>query len=617
MIAIVLAAGLGKRLGNLTAENTKCMLDVGGAKIIDRLIDSLLVLNLKKIVIVTGHGASNLESYVVNKYIGQTIEFVYNKRYKETNNIYSLSLVKDLLIENDAIVLESDIVFENGILKNVLETPHANICVVAPYEFWMNGTVVNMDQNNYITNLTSCSTLNQSDVNSWFKTVNIYKFSKEFSTNKFVPFLTAYITAFGENQFYEQVLNVLSLGGKSDIYCLILKEHKWYEIDNSQDLNTARLLFDETNALVNYQQRYGGYWAFPKLVDFCYLVNPYFPTEEVKSKFRAISDTLITSYPSGQTSQQQLTSGLLKVKSEYICVGNGGAELIKVLFEILPKKKIGTIVPTFEEYLTCIEPDKVIPYYSVNNEYKYTVDDLINFYSVHDISTLIIINPDNPTGNFLDHTQLTSLLTWTLEKDITVIVDESFLDFSDHPQGNTLLSDDVLLNYPNLIVIKSISKSYGIPGIRLGALATSNVMVLTKVKDSLPIWNINSFAEFFLQIIQSHEESFKQSCLAYRQEKERFFLELQKIFYLRIYPSQANFFLCDIHLPLSSTELAELLLKKFNILIKDCVNKKGISGSKTFRVAIRDQVDNEKLISALIYIGQKHLISAKSKIISN
>jgi histidinol-phosphate/aromatic aminotransferase/cobyric acid decarboxylase-like protein len=188
------------------------------------------------------------------------------------------------------------------------------------------------------------------------------------------------------------------------------------------------------------------------------------------------------------------------------------------------------------------------------------------------------------------------LIEWTKQRGVRFVVDESFVDFVDVEGEFSLLHDDILAANPHLCVVMSISKSYGVPGLRLGLLATSNYLLMTNLRRSVSIWNINSFAEFFLQILGKYERSYAQAMDDFRAERERFVVELQTIDYLRVIPSEANYLLCEVLPPHTPRELAINLLKQHNILIKDCTSK---CHAPYIRLAVRDTEDNNKLIAVL------------------
>lgn len=598
MIAVILAAGMGKRLGELTAETPKCMIEVGGETIIDRLLNSLIKNGLQQIYVVTGFMHKKLAEHIASKFDMNKISFIHNKRYKSTNNIYSLSLIKKYIKDKDVMIFESDVVLQASIIKKLKEHAYPNLAILASHKFWMNGTMVKIDTEDNIYKILSYKEYNIDESEEYYKTVNAYKFSNDFIKNRYFPFLKAYIQVSGTNNFYEQVLNILSLIDKTELKGLVLGNESWYEIDDLEDLNNANVLFNKKGKLSNYQKKYGGYWKDPKLLDFCYLVNPYFPNDSLKKEIQKFSNVLLTSYPSGHNNITLSVASFFQINSDFICVGNGASEIIKILLSKVIKGKIGIIFPTFEEYGNCVNNDKIVPFFPAD-VYKYSYDTICGFYKDKDISALLVINPDNPSGNLINRNDMFSLLRWANKNEIKIILDESFIDFADNANENTLLSNDLLKSNPFLILIKSISKSYGVPGIRLGILCSSDIEMLKEIKRHLPIWNINSYAEFFLQIIKKYRSEFEISCSQLRKDRKKMFEELQDIDYLKVYPSQSNYFLCKLIKKYSSKALTETLLSKYNILIKDCSGKTGLLNKDYVRISVKRGFDNDKLINCL------------------
>lgn len=602
MQAIILAAGMGKRLGELTKENTKCMIDVNGCKLIDRMLDQLSKLNLKRVVIVVGYQADNLMQHIGNRYEGRLrIEYVHNAIYDKTNNIYSLALAKEQLQEDDTLLLESDLVFEDRMLKLLLDNPYPNLALVAKYETWMDGTMVRIDSDNNIVSFVPKKAFRYSDVPYYYKTCNIYKFSKDFSRNQYVPFLEAYSRAMGNNEYYEQVLRVITALDKSALRALPITDEKWYEIDDIQDRDIAQTIFSEQDQLLErYHQRYGGYWRFPHLKDFCYLVNPYFPTARMKDEMRANFDTLLTEYPSGMAVNSLLGGKYFGIRQEFVCTGNGAAELIKSLIENHCKGKIGFILPTFEEYPNRANAEDKVSFTPSNPDFRYTAQDIKDFFKDKGINNLLLINPDNPSGNYIPFKELLGLIDWTKQQGINLVVDESFVDFTVNHLENSLLKNSILENNPHLAVIKSISKSYGVPGLRLGIIASSNTELISRMRKEVAIWNINSFGEFYMQIFNKYEKDYLDACDCFIAERETFFKELNAVPFLRVIPSQANYFLCEVTAKYTSAGLTKKLLEESNILIKDCGSKSAFTGKEFVRIAIRDREDNSKLVKKLL-----------------
>lgn len=601
MQAVILAAGMGRRLGELTQENTKCMVKVNGVTLIDRLLSQLSSIgSLERVIIVIGYNGEKLKQHIGNQYNGLKIEYIENPIYDKTNNIYSLSLANKELQEDDTLLIESDLIIEDSFINTIIENPYPNLALVDKYETWMDGTMVKLDDDHRIIEFVSKQNFDYKEIAQYYKTINIYKFSRDFLCNQYVPFLNAYTQALGNNEYYEQVLRIITYLDNCDLKALPIQHgQKWYEIDDIQDLDIAETLFaSEEDQLPLFQKRYGGYWRFPRLLDFCYLVNPFFPPRKMKDEIKSNFDVLLTEYPSGMRVNSLLMAKYFGIERDFVSVGNGAAELIKSLMSKLDGI-IGTVMPTFEEYPNRYNPDKTISFIPENSDYSYSASDVIDFFNNKPIDTLLLINPDNPSGNFIPYNDLIHIIEWSVLKKIKIVIDESFVDFSDEHATNSLLKNQTLLQYPNLIVIKSISKSYGVPGLRLGLLASSDKELINFIKKDVSIWNINSFAEFYMQIFGKYEKDYQKACVNFIEERKLFFNELKQIPWLRVIPSQANYFLCEISDKYSSKDLVKILLLHHNILIKDCSTKDGFEGKNYVRIAIRDRRDNEQIVNCL------------------
>lgn len=605
MQAIILAAGMGKRLGEYTKNNTKCMVPVNGVPLIDRLLRQLGKLDLERVVIVIGYEGKKLMDYVGDNRNGLKIEYIDNPIYDKTNNIYSLALAKEKMMEDDTILVESDLIFADGMFNLLLDNPYPNLALVAKYETWMDGTMVRLDDDNNIISFVPKAAFRYKDIDKYYKTVNIYKLSKEFCTTKYIPFLEAYTKAVGNNEYYENVLSIISYLNSHDLKALPITNEKWYEIDDKQDLDIAEALFAEPEELLKkYYSRYGGFWRFPQMLDFCYLVNPYFRKSKIIDEMESNFRTLIGEYPSGMRVNALLASKCWGVKEEYIIPGNGAAELIKALIENL-NGKLGVVRPTFEEYPNRFATERVVAYIPQNRDFRYVIKDLMEFFSKNAVETLLLINPDNPSGNFIPIDEILKLATWCEGKGMRLIVDESFVDFSNNWDKSSLLNNSYLETHPHMVVMKSISKNYGVPGLRLGILACADIELIARMKKQVSIWNINSFAEFFMQIYTKYEKDYKKACEKFIGVREEFVNKLNEISFLHVMPTQANFVFCEILSPFTANGLALELLKNHNILVSACSAKKGIEPNKYVRIAVRNTADNNKLIEALNEIENK------------
>ena len=597
MQAIILAAGMGKRLGEYTKNNTKCMVPVNGVPLIDRVLNQLSSLKLSRVVIVVGYEGQKLIDYIGNEYNGLKIEYIFNSIYDKTNNIYSLALAKDKMQEDDTLLLESDLIFDDRLFSLVVDNPCPNLALVAKYEAWMDGTMVQIDEERNIVNFVPKEAFRHEQADSYYKTVNIYKLSKEFSANRYVPFLEAYMKAIGNNEYYENVLRILSFLDCKDLKALPITDEKWYEIDDKQDLDIAEALFaDDEQLMQKFYSRYGGFWRFPKMLDFCYLVNPFFPSQRMLDEMKASFLTLLTEYPSGMKVNALLASKCWGVSEKYIVPGNGAAELIKFLMDNL-NGKLGVIRPSFEEYPNRYQGE-VVTFIPQNSDFRYTGQDIIDYYANKDIANLLLINPDNPSGNFIPKDDILKVADWCKLNQVRFIVDESFVDFSEDYEICSMLDDTILESYPNMIVVKSISKSYGVPGLRLGIMASADEVLIKEAKKYVSIWNINSFAEFFMQIFTKYSKDYHKACGSFQAERADFLSKLCEIPFIHVMPTQANFVLCEVKEPYSSMEIVKRMLREHNILLSACSAKKGLQGGKYLRIAIRGHQDNARLIEA-------------------
>lgn len=596
MQAIILAAGMGRRLKELTQNNTKCMVKVNGVTLIERLLSQLEKYDLSRIVIVVGYEGQKLVDYIATLDVKTPIVYVENPIYNKTNNIYSLALAKDYLCEQDTLLFESDLIFEDAVIDAIVSDPRPSLALVDKYESWMDGTCVTLNEQDEITSFVPGKHFDFKRIDEYYKTVNIYKFDKEFSITHYVPFLDAYSKAMGNNEYYEQVLRIITMLDDPEIKAKRLDGEKWYEIDDIQDLDIATSMFspnaEEKVALL--QSRYGGYWRYPQLIDFCYLVNPYFPPKRMVDELRASFDVLLTQYPSGMKVNSLLAGRNFDVHAENIALGNGAAELIKALMERLDGKT-GFIRPTFEEYPNRYDKSNSVCFYPKNDSFSYTADDVMEFFGDKEIKNLVIVNPDNPTGNYIQKKDLLRMVAWAEERGINLVIDESFVDFADE-LDSTLITQEILDAHKALYVMKSISKSYGVPGLRLGVLASGDIETINAIKKDVAIWNINSFAEFYMQIYEKYAKDYAKAMKLFRAERTRFAAGLAKIEGIRVIPSQANYFMLELTGGVSSAELTKKLLLNHNLFIKDLSGK---TGGEFIRIAIRNKQDNNKLLAAL------------------
>ena len=597
MQALILAAGMGRRLGELTQDKTKGMVEVNGHTLLQRSLDILTSFEeIERIVIVVGHAAERVRRHIGDSYNGRPVVYVENPDYDETNNIYSLYLARHDFKQHDTILLESDLIFERSLVEELIDNKaEPDLILVARWQSWMDGTVATLTNDNRISQLISKENFDFDHSDTYYKTVNIYKFSKEFISRFYIPFLEAYCKAFGHDEYYENILAILTFLQKTKLKASTVAPHqKWYEIDDLNDLDIAETLFSEGPD--SYLSRYGGFWRFPHMIDFAYLVNPYFPPVRMEQEFKTNFTRLLAGYPSTSRIQRRLAAGLFGCSERNLIVGNGASELITTLLSVMEEGRIGMPIPTFHEYVARAGEERAVCFLPENADFSYVVDDL--FELSEKVDALVVVNPDNPSGNFIRKPELLRLIEHLQSKGKTIVVDESFVDFCGDAEPQSLIDDELLNRFENLVVVKSIGKSYGVPGCRLGVLASGNPGTLQKVGDQLPVWNISSFGEFFLQVCPRYADDYRRSLDAIVEQRARLFQDLSTIEFLRPIPSAANYILCEVLPPYTCEHLANTAMER-GCLIKDCSDKPGFHGKQYIRVTVRDGTDNGLFVDTL------------------
>ena len=594
---------MGKRLGRYTAGNTKCMVKVNGKTLIEYAIESLLMANITKIVIVAGYKAEELREFVDHSFPQLEIDYVINPIYATTNNIHSLWLAREYLQEDDTILLESDLIFDPCLMADLISNPNKDLAVVSKFEHWMDGTVTLLDRDDTVVSVIDKRHFCWDEIDTYYKTVNIYKFSKEFSARYYVPFLNAYLTSYGTSQYYEQVLKILAYMENTGLKGMRVSGRLWYEIDDANDLHAAETLFGNTAGRLDLmQRRYGGYWRFPGLLDYCYLVNPHFPTFRMWEELRSTFQDVASRYPSGMEVQSLLAAKIFNVPAEMIAVGNGAAELIASLFRCA-EGKVGIVDPSFNEYARRVGESQVVRYDASATDYAYSVEALMQHWKGA-VKWAILVNPDNPSGHFLSREETEHFIEECELAGIRPIVDESFGDFADPDKRFTLLDEEIAKKHPTLVVIKSLSKSHGVPGLRLGVLASADTALIARLKADVAIWNVNSPGEYFLQILDKYKKDYEASCDRVARERVRLAEELRRMPGIHVYPSEASYLMCRMDDGMTGRELAELLLEQEGILIKDLRGKNGFHSNRFFRIAVRTEEENDRLLKAVAFLRQ-------------
>lgn len=600
MKAIILAAGIGYRLLPLTHDLPKALVKISDKTFLDWIIQSLIVRNIRDIVVVVGYKKEMVKSYLLEKYKQQlNITFVENDDYYKTNNIYSLWLAREYLKNDDVLLFECDEIFEQRVLDLLLESPWENIALVDKYKKEFDeGTVVLLNGENDIVELLTkgdeiISSLNK-DI--FYKTVNIYKFSIAFLRNHFLPYLDVYIKSQEWDQYYEIILKLIIVLKQPRIKGLSIEGCKWIEVDTLTDLRRANFIFfSPEEQLETLQTSFGGFWNY-KFDDFSLMGNEYFPSADFLSDITYMSKRLIKKYPSRQDIIDVKLANTLEMKPENVVCLNGSSQGIKIIMDKFNLKYFLPL-PTFNEYIRLA---KNFDLYKFDCEkLDWHIEDIVSLSKEKNVDGLVLINPNNPTSTYIDRSSLVSIL-----KELSflklIIIDESFVDFTE--DGGMRSEID---KFENLLIIKSLGKSMGIAGLRLGAAISVNKELIKLIKGDLPIWNINSFAEYFLEIFSRYKKEYEISLKKIRLVRDEFYKRLTENPYIDVVKPHANLIFLKLkkNSPVDAYELTLRLYKDFNILIKNYTDRikqySDYSGRGFIRFAINTPEKNERLISAI------------------
>jgi histidinol-phosphate/aromatic aminotransferase/cobyric acid decarboxylase-like protein/choline kinase len=585
--AIILAAGHGSRMRPLTDTVHKTLLRVGDATIIDRIVSSLHEHGIDDVVVGTGYRADELTAHLKANHDKTRFTFVHNDRYRETNNIFSLALVMNAIdLDDDVLLIESDLVYEPSVIGRIIESRWPNVALLDRFRHGMDGTVVTASDG-VITSIIPPHLQGASfDFSDKLKTLNIYKFSREFCENEFRRLLDYYAKTIDDNCYYELILGVLIYIQKAQIHAEILDGEEWSEVDDPNDLRVSEFVFNKPRRLQILEETFGGYWVHD-LLDFAFLRNMYFPPPSLLSELRGSLPDLVQNYGSRQQVLNEKLAYFLLCAPEHVNLLNGASQLYPLLRRAWAGKRVLMPSPTFGEY-TRMFPDAL------------TYDDRVGVdldeaeAGAAEADVVVFVNPNNPTGSFVPTEQLHAFAA--RHPDKTVLVDESFIDFAGATSVMELLVAEPL---NNVIVMKSLSKALGVPGLRLGFSYAHDAAFNELVADSLPIWNVNSLAEFLLEIALKHRTDLSSSFEQTRRDRDALSASLGALpFVARVHDSAANFLLVELSTDVDVDALASTLAAEHGVYVKD-VSAKLADGKPYLRLAVRFPDENARLVELL------------------
>ncbi|HVC21120.1 MAG TPA: aminotransferase class I/II-fold pyridoxal phosphate-dependent enzyme, partial [Vicinamibacterales bacterium] len=532
MHAIILTAGYGRRMQPLSDAQHKALLPVAGSTILGRIVDSLLAAGLPDILIVTGYRADDIHAFLRERYPQVPFRFVHNGRYADTNNIVSLSLALDAMpLDRDVLLIECDLLFDARIIRRLAEAPSGNVALVDHYRAGMDGTVVAVDSG-VITHVFPPH-LQGPDFSyaDKFKTLNIYRFDAGFCRSTLQPLLSCYANLIDGNCYYELVLGMLVNMQRQRIAAEVVDGTLWAEVDDPNDLAVARFRFEPERRAEVLDRALGGHWSFD-LLDFAFMRNAHFPTDAMLAAMRQALPDVIRSYGSTQVVLNEKLGYFLRADPARLQVLHGASQAYPLLQELFAGRRVLVPAPTFGEYRRAFPEAGTYA-----DAPGFDRDALERAAAGADL--IVFVNPNSPTGTTLPTAWLHAFAA--RHPDRRVLVDESFVDFSGEEPLLRRLEREPL---PNVVVLTSLSKSLGVPGLRLGCVYSSDTALIGTIGARLPVWNLSAPAEFFLELLLKYRTDLEASIAQTIADRERFAAELAELPIVRaVLPSGGNFLL--------------------------------------------------------------------------
>jgi histidinol-phosphate/aromatic aminotransferase/cobyric acid decarboxylase-like protein/choline kinase len=586
--AVILAAGYGRRMSPLSDSCHKALLPVGGTTILGRIMDGFAEIDVRRVTVVTGYRAEDVEGFLRENYPEVDLRLVHNPRFAETNNVVSLSMAfNEMSFDADVVLSECDLLFDPSVLRRLVDSPGRNVALVDHYRTGMDGTVVAL-QDGLVSSVYSTDSQDADfSYQDKYKTLNIYRFDREFCRRTLQPLLHTYATEIDSSSYYELVLAMLSNIPAHQITAEVVSGERWVEVDDPNDLVAADFRFRPERRGEILDQAFGGHWNF-NVLDFSFMRNSYFPSGAMLAAMRHALPELVSDYGSAQKVLNTKLSYVLRCDPARLQVLHGAAQAFPILTQLLGSDGVAIPAPAFGEYARLFADADSYP-----DGPGIEWSDLESAASSHRVC--VVVNPNTPTGTTLPTRDLHALAKRT--PGTLWWIDESFIAFSGEPSIVDLLEQDPL---ENVLVLTSLSKCLGMPGLRLGYVYSTDERLVEAVGLQLPVWNLSSPAEFMLELLVKFSSTYVESLERTADDREAFrdqLIDLPAV--ADVNPSGGNFLL--VTLEGESEDAATLrswLLAERGIEIKN-VTDRFPDGAPRLRIAVRLPQENARLVEAV------------------
>lgn len=597
MRAIILAAGFGRRMQPLTDHVHKALLPVGPTTILSRIVEGLTSIGVTEQFVVTGYREEEVRLYCLEKHPEVRFTFIHNDRFDTTNNIVSLAMALEKMpLDEDVVLVESDLLFDRSVLEALITTAAENIALVDKWRPGMDGTVVSVEGGLISQVFPPHLQSDQFRLDDKYKTLNIYRFHHAFCRDIFQPLLSCYANIIDDNCYYELVLGMLVNMQRQRIRAAIVQGSKWAEVDDPNDLASARFTFEPEARKGLLDRAAGGYWNFDVL-DFHFIRNMHFPTDGMLAALRQALPALVRNYGSRQEILDEKLAWFLKVPAARVTMLSGASQIFPMLPALLGVDATEVLCPTpsFGEFARVYPERKT---YADNRRIAWSeIDAKAAGDGTRAMAArlVVFVNPNNPTGTTLSTEAIHAFAKRNAHQQI--LVDESFIDYCDERSVMSRLEDEAL---ENVLVIRSLGKSHGVPGLRLGFAYSTNGALLARLHKLLPIWSLASPAEHLLELLLKSRPELANSLERTKRDREDLALVLGQVpGVAEVTTGGANFVLARLGGgPATATRAADRLIAQHNIYVKD------LSGRMTpdaawLRLAVRLPHEHRRLASAL------------------
>jgi histidinol-phosphate/aromatic aminotransferase/cobyric acid decarboxylase-like protein/NDP-sugar pyrophosphorylase family protein len=607
--AIILAAGAGRRLRPLTDHLPKALVEVNGTPILEGTLRHLAAFGVRDALVVTGAHAGAITGRFGDRFAGVRLRYIHNPRFAETNNIVSLDLALRS-VAGDLLLLEGDVLFEAAVLRHLLDAPGECVAAVDEFRVGMSGTAVTTadpdalrrDRTGAITRVVLGRDQGAAfDRGAAFKTANLYRFSAEFVRSRLRPHLAAYLAGGATDQYYELALAAVALAGRGEVRAAHLGGLGWAEIDDPADLEAASYRFAGPDRRYETVCRsHGSYQRFG-LTDHAYLYNLHFPPESLIDELRGRLRELSENYPVGQGELAEVAARWTFAPAEWHAVGNGAAELIRAVGSLV-RTGLVVPVPSYNEFAHAAPPGMVHPVPLDTDTFDLDPERLLAEVRRTGADWAVLVSPNNPTGRAVPRAVVLGLARDLERVGCRLVVDESFIDFC--PGAAALSVEEVLAEHPNLVLLKSLTKSCGCLGLRLGYALSADPELVASIRGRLPVFNVNGVAEGFLRLLPRYRPEFAAACSRVRAETDELYATLGRIPWLTCWRPAGNFVFCRVdHPQLDGVGVARRLFLDRRVLVKHCAGKALPDGGRYLRIGSRTAAENAALVRSLAAVG--------------